>query len=238
MRARVAFVIPALNEEGSIGATLDGLRAACVATRCKDADVIVVDNGSRDATSRVAATHGAQVIREERRGYGQACLAGIASLPPDVEIVAFLDADGSDDPADLPRLLEPVLTGQADFVLGSRTNAGKIAGAFTLQQAFGNWLATSLMKLFFGARYTDLGPFRAIRRDKLDSLGMQDTNYGWTIEMQIKAHRHGLRVLEIPVNYRRRLAGESKISGNLIGTIRAGHKILWTIAKYGVSGNT
>jgi hypothetical protein len=151
--------------------------------------------------------------------------------------VVFVDADGSDDPQDLMRLLDPIRAGQADLVLGSRTAAAKSNRAFTPQQAFGNWLATRLMRLFFRARYTDLGPFRVIRRDALERLRMQDTNFGWTIEMQIKAHRCGLRILEIPVNYRRRIAGESKISGTFVGTIRAGWTILAVLAKYGLQSD-
>jgi len=235
MPSPVAFIIPALNEEAALSPTLDGLRAALDAIACADADIVVVDNGSRDATPEVARKHGARVVSEPRRGYGQACLAGIATLSREVEIVVFLDGDGSDDPEDLVRLLAPVLAGQADMVLGSRTLAARTAGAFTPQQAFGNWLATGLMRVFLGARYTDLGPFRVIRRDALERLQMRDINFGWTIEMQIKAHRLGLRVMEIPVNYRKRIAGESKISGTLLGTMRAGWKILWTIAKYGLS---
>jgi glycosyltransferase involved in cell wall biosynthesis len=214
---------------------LDGLRAALDAAACADADIVVVDNGSRDATADVARRHGARVISEPRRGYGQACLAGIAALSNGTAIVVFLDADGSDDPEDLARLLTPVREGQADMVLGSRTLAARTSGAFTPQQAFGNWLATGLMRAFFGARYTDLGPFRVVRRQALELLKMRDTNFGWTIEMQIKAHRFGLKVVEIPVNYRKRIAGESKISGNFVGTVRAGWKILWTIAKYGLA---
>ena len=235
MPSAIAFIIPAQNEQAAIAFMLDGLRAALDAAACGDADIVVVDNGSRDATPSVARQHGARVVSEPRRGYGQACLAGIAALSSDAQIVVFLDADGSDDPEDLVRLLAPVLAGQADMVLGSRTAAARKSGAFTPQQAFGNWLATGLMRIFFGTRYTDLGPFRLIRRQALERLQMQDTNFGWTIEMQIKAHRAGLRVLEIPVNYRKRIAGESKISGNLLRTIRAGWKILWTIAKYGFS---
>jgi len=235
MPSPIAFIIPALNEEAALSPMLDGLRAALDAAACPTADILVVDNGSRDATADVARKHGARVISEPRRGYGQACLAGIAALSDNTEIVVFLDADGSDDPEDLLRLLTPVRQGKADMVLGSRTIAARAAGAFTPQQAFGNWLATGLMRVLFGARYTDLGPFRVIRRKALERLRMQDTNFGWTIEMQIKAHRAGLRVLEIPVNYRNRIAGESKISGNLRGSLRAGWKILWTVAKHGLS---
>ncbi len=211
MPSPIAFIIPALNEEAALAPMLDGLRAALDAAACAGADILVVDNGSRDATADVARKHGARVISEPRRGYGQACLAGIAALSDNTEIVAFLDADGSDDPEDLLRLLTPVREGKAEMVLGSRTIAARAAGAFTPQQAFGNWLATG------------------------ERLHMQDTNYGWTIEMQIKAHRAGLRVLEIPVNYRNRIAGESKISGNFMGSLRAGWKILWTVAKHGLS---
>jgi len=163
------------------------------------------------------------------------CLAGIAALPAYVELVVFLDADASDDPRDLPELLTLLRNGEADLVLGSRALRPRESGSFTPQQAFGNWLATRLMRLLFGARYTDLGPFRAIRRDVLTKLNMGDPNYGWTIEMQIKAHCQKLCVLEIPVHYRRRVAGQSKISGNLLGTLRAGHKILSTIAKHAFS---
>jgi glycosyltransferase involved in cell wall biosynthesis len=237
MPSPIAFIIPALNEEAALATMLDGLRAALDAATCADADIIVVDNGSTDGTAAVARKHGARVISEPRRGYGQACLAGIAALSPGIQIVAFLDADGSDDPEDLARLLAPVCDSTADLVLGSRTAAARKARAFTPQQAFGNWLATGLMRLFFDARYTDLGPFRVIRRDSFEKLQMRDTNFGWTIEMQIKAHRAGLRVMEIPVNYRKRIAGESKISGNFMGTIRAGRKILSTIAKYGLSSS-
>ncbi len=235
MPSPIAFIIPALNEEAALAPMLDGLRAALDAAACAGADILVVDNGSRDATADVARKHGARVISEPRRGYGQACLAGIAALSDNTEIVVFLDADGSDDPEDLARLLAPIREGKADLVLGSRTIAARASGAFTPQQAFGNWLATGLMRVLFGARHTDLGPFRVIRREALERLHMQDTNYGWTIEMQIKAHRAGLRVLEIPVNYRNRIAGESKISGNLRGSLHAGWKILWTVAKHGLS---
>jgi glycosyltransferase involved in cell wall biosynthesis len=235
MPSPVAFIIPALNEEAALAPMLDGLRAALDAAACADADIVVVDNGSSDATAAVARKHGARVVSEPQRGYGQACLAGMAALSSGTQMVVFLDADGSDDPEDLEHLLAPVREGEADMVLGSRSAAARESRAFTPQQAFGNWLATGLMRVFFGTRYTDLGPFRVIRREALERLKMKDTNFGWTIEMQIKAHRFGLRVVEIPVNYRKRIAGESKISGNFVGTVRAGWKILWTIARYGLS---
>ena len=235
MPSPVAFIIPALNEEAALAPMLDGLRSALDAAACADADIVVVDNGSSDATAAVARKRGARVVSEPRRGYGQACLAGMAALSNSTQIVVFLDADGSDDPEDLVRLLAPVREGEADMVLGSRTAAARKSRAFTPQQAFGNWLATGLMRLFFGARYTDLGPFRVLRREALERLKMKDTNFGWTIEMQIKARRAGLRILEIPVNYRKRIAGRSKISGSLLGAARAGWKILWTIAKHAFS---
>jgi len=228
MPGRVALIIPALDEEASIGTTLDELNGLPLA------QTMVVDNGSRDRTAEVARARGADVVSEPRRGYGQACLAGIAAINPGIEIVAFLDADGNSDPADLPALLAPVERGAADLVLGSRVLGRAEPGAMPAQQRFGNWFATRLLRWLFGARYSDLGPLRAIRRDALAQLNMRDTTFGWTIEMQIKAHRAGLRVCEIPVRSRRRHRGHSKISGTLSGTLRAGWKILWTIAKYRV----
>jgi glycosyltransferase involved in cell wall biosynthesis len=227
----VVFILPALNEEQAIAQVLGPLNAK-IAALGLGAKILVVDNGSTDATSRVAAAHGATVIPEPRRGYGQACLTGIAHLPSETEIVVFLDADGSDDIENLPALLQPILHTQADFVIGSRTLGASEPGALTPQQRFGNWLATRLLRIFFGARYTDLGPFRAIRRATLDSLRMRDTNFGWTIEMQIKAHRQGLRTLEVPVHYRRRVAGVSKVSANLRAGVLAGMKIIWTIVHF------
>ncbi len=232
----VAFIIPALNEEASIGGVLDALADESRRLGLSVSRTIVVDNGSRDATARVASTHAAEVVREPRRGYGSACLAGIAALPPDAQIVVFLDADGSDDLADLAALLQPILADDADFVLGSRALGTSQPGALTPHQRFGNWLATRLMRLLFGAAYTDLGPFRIIRRDSLSRLGMRDTNFGWTIEMQIRAHQKGLRVREVPVGYRRRAAGRSKVSGSLRGSVLAGAKILWTLFRFRFGG--
>jgi len=225
MPERVAWIIPALNEEQAIGGTLAGLNGRGLE------HVIVVDNGSTDCTAEVAQRQGARVVSEPRRGYGQACLAGIGALKPDVNIVGFLDADGSDDPADIGRLLAPLRSGEADLVIGSRSQGQREAGSVAPHQHFGNWLATRLMRLFYGAKFTDLGPFRAIRREALEQLRMRDTNYGWTIEMQIKAHQQGLRVVEIPVRYRKRRLGTSKISGTIRGSVAAGVKIIWTILK-------
>jgi len=227
---RVAIVIPALDEEASIGQVLADL------PRDWFDEVIVVDNGSRDRTAERARNAGARVVVEPRRGYGSACLRGLAELrdrpkgPPD--IVVFLDADHSDHPEELPELLRPILDGSEDFVLGSRLAGQREAGSMTPQSVWGNRLACFLMKRLFGASYTDLGPFRAIRWEALEQIGMVDTNYGWTIEMQIKAARLGLRTLEVPVSYRARI-GRSKISGTVKGTILAGSKILGTIARYG-----
>jgi glycosyltransferase involved in cell wall biosynthesis len=200
--------------------------------------VIVVDNGSRDATARVAHHGRADVVREAQRGYGSACLAGLAHIasliasgaaPP--QIVVFLDADYSDHPDELPKLVAPILAGDAEFVLGSRLLGQREQGAMPPQSIYGNKLACFLMKLFWNARYTDLGPFRAIAYPSLLRLQMNDTNYGWTVEMQIKAAVAGLRTREIPVRYRRRI-GVSKISGTISGTFKAGAKILLTIARY------
>jgi glycosyltransferase involved in cell wall biosynthesis len=190
--------------------------------------IIVADNGSRDRTAEIARQAGATVVTEPRRGYGAACLRALASLPPDADTVVFMDADSSDDPSEAACLLEPILKGRADFVLGSRTLGKAEKGSLQAHQRFGNELATFLIRILFGYRYTDLGPFRAIRVDALRKLDMRDRNYGWTIEMQIKAVRQKLRIEEVPVSYRNRV-GVSKISGNLKASALAGIKILWTV---------
>ena len=195
--------------------------------------IIVADNGSRDRTAEIALQAGATVVSEPRRGYGAACLRAMASLPPDAETVVFMDADSSDDPSEAACLLEPILKGRADFVLGSRTLGKAEKGALQPHQRFGNALATFLIQVLFGYSYTDLGPFRAIRLDALRKLDMRDRNYGWTIEMQIKAIRQKLRIEEVPVSYRNRI-GVSKISGNLKASVLAGIKILWTVFRYRV----
>jgi glycosyltransferase involved in cell wall biosynthesis len=197
-------------------------------------EVVVVDNGSSDRTPEVARDAGATVIRESRKGYGSACLAGLAHLetrrrPPDV--VVFLDADYSDHPDELPLLLEPIRDEQADLVIGSRTLGRREPGALLPQARFGNALAGWLVRLLYGVRFTDLGPFRAVRWRALDRLGMEDRDFGWTVEMQVKAARLGMTIREVPVSYRRRI-GRSKISGTLAGSVRAGWKILYTIARH------
>ncbi len=228
----IAVIIPALNEERSLPLVLQDLPRV--------GRVIVVDNGSSDGTASIAAACGATVVCETERGYGAACLKGIATLkescgrsgsPP--EVIVFLDADYSDHPEFLPALVSPIQNGDCDFVLGSRLLGNREPGAMPPQSVYGNRLACFLMRVLFGVRYTDLGPFRAIDYRKLQQLGMDDQNFGWTIEMQIKAAQHDLRFLEVPVPYRKRV-GHSKISGTLTGTMKAGYKILWTIAKYGL----
>jgi glycosyltransferase involved in cell wall biosynthesis len=227
----VTVIIPALNEAASLPAVLADLPAV--------GRVIVVDNGSTDDTAAIARQHGATVVTESQRGYGAACLRGLAAIrdfitqgqsPP--RFIVFLDADYSDHPELLPQLVAPLADDKADFVLGSRLLGVREPGAMPPQSVYGNRLACGLLRVLFGGRYTDLGPFRAIRYDKLCQLQMADEDFGWTIEMQIKALRAKLRIQEIPVPYRRRV-GQSKISGTLRGTIRAGAKILYTIARHG-----
>lgn len=220
---RIGVIIPARDEEAALPQVLPRLPPWIE-------EVIVVDNGSRDATADVARSLGARVVKEPRTGYGSACLAGIAALSPAVDTVLFMDGDAADRAEDLARLLAPLATRAADLVIGTRT-AGAEPGALTPQQRFGNALACTLLRWFWGVRYSDLGPFRAIRRDALARLAMRDQTWGWTVEMQVRAAQLGLRVEEVPVGYRRRI-GRSKISGTLTGTIRAGSKILWVIATH------
>jgi len=222
---QIALIIPALDEEEAIGSTLAEIPNGLFRV------VIVADNGSTDSTAEVAESYGALVVREPARGYGAACLKALAALPIEIEAVVFMDADGSDVPSEAERLLEPIVRGEADLVLGSRELGEAEGGSLTPHQRFGNRLTVLLVSLLFGKRYTDLGPFRAIRRASLEELGMKDRDYGWTIEMQIKALRRGLRVIEKPVCYRRRRGGASKVSGSVRGSLAAGVKILWTVAR-------
>ena len=220
----ISVIIPVFNEESSIGRVLDDLPQE------KLKEIIVVDNACTDNTAEVAQKHGARVVEETRRGYGSACLKGISELNG-TDIIVFIDGDYSDYPEELEKLVEPIKTGEADFVLGSRMILPDSRAALLPQARYGNQLATYLIILFFGYRFTDLGPFRAIRYESLKQLSMVDNDFGWTVEMQIKAVKHGLRIKEIPVHYRKRI-GISKITGTISGTIRAGVKIIYTIFKY------
>ncbi len=222
----ISVVIPALNEEESIGLVLNDIPGNIVK------EIIVVDNGSNDKTVKVAQNRGANVIKESTKGYGSACLKGISVLNKETDIVVFLDADYSDYPQDIYYIIEPIITGKAEMVIGSRLLGTREKGALLPQAIFGNKLATFLLRLFWGFKYTDLGPFRAITYKGLLALNMVDTNFGWTVEMQIKALKKGLIIMEVPVRYRKRI-GKSKITGTLSGSVRAGVKIIYTIFKYG-----
>ena len=225
--ATIDVVIPALNEEQSLPLVLAGLPRPPVRR------VVVADNGSADRTAQVAAEGDAVVVAATRRGYGSACLAALAHLrandPPDV--VVFIDGDYSDHPEELPQVVAPILAGTADVVIGSRVLGRRERGALLPQARAGNLVACQLIRLLYGHRYTDLGPFRAARWDALERVGMSDPNFGWTAELQVKALRAGLRVVEVPVSYRKRV-GVSKITGTIRGTIAAGYKILWTVLRY------
>jgi len=231
----VDVIIPARDEADSVAAVINALPREGDGWRVRR--IVVVDNGSRDATATVARAAGALVVGEPVAGYGRACLAGIDALraaPPSA--VAFLDADHSDDPSELALLLEPLLQGAAELVIGSRVLGTREAGAFTPVQAFGNHLASRLLRSFFGMRATDLGPFRVILWPALESLGMRDRDFGWTVEMQARAARAGLRTIEVPVSYRRRQHGRSKIAGTLTGSARAGWKIVTTLVRFRLGG--
>ena len=224
----VDVIIPAYNEEDSIPLVLRAIPKDLVR------EVIVVDNNSTDATFEVSRSHGAIALKEKQQGYGAACLKGmqyIAEKREHPDVVVFLDADYSDHPEEMEKLLAPIREGKVDFVLGSRVKKFREKGAMYPQQVFGNWLATRLMRITHRVRYYDLGPFRAIRYSSLMALGMKDTNYGWTVEMQIKAAKKNIPFAEVPVHYRKRI-GVSKVSGTIKGTIMAGYKIIATIIRY------
>ena len=222
---RTALIVPAYNEEPVIGMMLGRIPNGLFDL------VIVADNGSTDRTAAVAAAAGAAVVQIAERGYGAACLAAIAALPADIDIVVFLQADASEDADETPSLTAPLMDGRADMAIGSRTLGSADPGSLAPHQRFGNWLATSLIRLIWGHSYSDLGPFRAIRRDALDRLAMADRNYGWTVEMQIKALQRGLRVVEVPVTYHVRAAGENKVSGSLRASLQAGWVIAATVGR-------
>jgi len=224
-QARVSVVIPALNEEATIA---DVVRAV---PRQVASDVIVVDNGSDDRTVERAREAGARVVRESRRGYGSACSAGVRALAADCEIVVFIDGDGSEYPELMGKLVEPILKGTHDFVLGSRLRGRREPGSMSFPQVFAGRMIGLMLRALYGIQYTDMGPFRAIRRDALLGLGLREMTYGWPLEMQMRAARARLRILEVPVDYRRRTGGKSKISGTIRGTILAGTRILMTLTR-------
>jgi glycosyltransferase involved in cell wall biosynthesis len=227
LELKVALVIPALNEEPAIGLTLSRV------PRHLYADIVVADNGSTDRTAEIALASGARVVHEPERGYGAACLCAISSLAPGTDAIVFMDADASDFPEEAELLLAPIAAGESDLVIGTRTRGRAEPGALLPHQQLGNRLATFLIRLAFGFTFTDLGPFRAIRSDSLARLGMRDRNYGWTIEMQLRALRQGLRIREVPVSYRKRI-GNSKVSGNLKASVLCGAKILYTFFRLSV----
>ncbi len=221
---RISVIIPVFNEQDAIEKVIGDIPSHL------PTEIIVVDNGSTDQTAKLAAAMGARIVRENRRGYGSACLAGIAATN-NPDIVVFLDGDYSDHPNEMPDLIAPILANRADLVIGSRVLGNSEPGALMIQARFGNRLATTLIKILFGVSYTDLGPFRAIRYRSLIDLDMRDKTFGWTVEMQVKAAKKALKIQEMPVSYRKRI-GVSKITGTLKGTLKAGWKILFTIFKY------
>jgi glycosyltransferase involved in cell wall biosynthesis len=226
---QIKVIIPAYNEADSIANVIRDIPNTV-------SEIIVVSNGSDDDTAEVASKAGATVLTEERRGYGYACLKGInyiTSLPRQTDIVVFLDGDYSDYPDQLDTIVAPIIEEDIDLVIGARVKELREAGSMTGPQIFGNWLATRLMRLFFGSRFTDLGPFRAIKYDKLMALSMEDKTYGWTVEMQLKALKRKYTYKEVPVKYRNRI-GVSKVSGTVKGAIFAGIKILSWIFKYSI----
>ena len=228
LNKNIKLVIPAYNEAESIALVLNAIpKGICT-------EIIVTDNNSTDATTAIAKACGATVLFEKNAGYGNACLKGLQHIRDNggCDIVVFLDADFSDYPSDLPTIVSPIIFGEADMVIGSRIKSLRLPGSMTPQQVFGNWLAVTLIKLIFKHKFLDLGPFRAITWQALEKINMVDKNYGWTVEMQIKAVKHKMRCLNVPVNYRNRVGGVSKVSGSIKGSILAGYKIIKTIFKY------
>ena len=223
-RRGIFVIIPALNEEEPIGAVVQ----KCLTTGLPD-EVVVVDNGSTDRTAERARAAGARVVAEPTPGYGRACAAGVRALSPQTTIVVFLDGDGSDCPELMDQLVGPIIEGKQDFVIGSRTRGKREPGSMNSQQILAGRIAGVLLRLLYGVKYSDMCPFRAIRRDALDQLGMTQKTYGWNLEMQMRAARAGLRILEVPVNHRCRTGGESKVSGTLRGTFIAGMRIVATL---------
>jgi glycosyltransferase involved in cell wall biosynthesis len=224
--SNVSVVIPALNEEEPIA----GVVRECLATKIPN-EVIVVDNGSTDATAERARAAGARAVSAPQSGYGRACAVGVRAVSPSSDIIVFLDGDGADCPEFMSQLVDPIVAGNFDFVIGSRTRGQREPGSMNFQQIFAGRFAGWLMSMLYGVRYTDMSPFRAIRRDALEKLSMREETYGWNLEMQMKAARSGLRIQEIPVNHRCRAGGVSKVSGTFRGTFLAGARIIATFMR-------
>ena len=224
----VSVIIAALNEEQAIGTVIHAVPKDLVD------EIVVVDNGSKDRTAEVALAAGARVVREPIPGYGRAYRAGLRSISPKCEIVVFLDGDGSDCPELMDRLVNPITEGTADFVIGSRTRGARERGSMNFHQVIAGYMIGFVLRLLYGVRSTDMGPFRAIRRDTLDRLGLREETYGWPLEMQMRAAQAGVRTMEVPVDYRRRAGGHSKIAGTVRGSILAASRILITLARLAV----
>ncbi|MGH9897281.1 MAG: glycosyltransferase family 2 protein [Pyrinomonadaceae bacterium] len=229
-KSRVSVVIPALNEEESIAGVVRAVPREIAG------EVIVVDNGSTDHTAERAQEAGARVVSEPQRGYGRACRAGALAVEADCEIIVFLDGDGSDCPELMERLVHPIRAGTHDFVIGSRTRGEREHGSMNFSQLFAGRIAGFLLHLLYDVQYTDMCPFRAIRRDRLERLKMREETYGWNLEMQMRTARAGLRILEVPVNHRRRAGGKSKVSGTLSGAFLAGARIMMTLVRVAWEG--
>jgi len=228
----VSVIVAALNEEAAIARVVEA-----VPRHIAD-EVIVVDNGSTDHTAEVARAAGARVVREPNPGYGRAFRAGLRAIVPDSQIIVFLDGDGSDYPEMMDRLVQPIVAGTHDFVVGSRILGRREPGSMNFHQVFASYMVGLILHLLYRVRYTDMGPFRAIRRDALERLGMREETYGWPLEMQMKTARAGLRILEVPVDYRRRASGQSKIAGTVWGSTKAATRILFTLARIAIKGGT
>jgi glycosyltransferase involved in cell wall biosynthesis len=224
----ISVIVAALNEEDAIGKVIDAVP--------KDLadEIVVVDNGSRDRTAEVATAAGARVVKESIPGYGRAFRAGLRAISPECEIVVFLDGDGSDCPEMMDRLVAPIIEGAADFVIGSRTRGSREPGSMNFHQVIAGYVIGFMLQILYGVRSTDMGPFRAIRRDTLDQLNLREETYGWPLEMQMRAARLRVRTMEVPVDYRRRAGGHSKIAGTVRGSVRAATRILVTLARISI----